>query len=98
MEQKKDDEESTDPVYKLRKLAQQHYKTQDKNNKKIVKGGVFPLIPIGIAVGSAVASKLAGDLYDWLKNKISGSGMKHKMNHKSIKDKKIFLKDFVNQL
>ena len=92
-------DESTDPVQRLRDIVKQQYKVQEKhNNKKKVNGGVFPLIPIGIAVGTAVASKLAGDLYDWLKNKISGSGIKHKMNHKTLKDKKIFLKEFINNI
>ena len=92
--------ERSDPVYRLRQLVQEKYKNEEKKEKKIIKsqqGGIFPLVPIGIAIASAVGSRLATDLYDFIKRKITGSGYKIKQ-HKTVKDKKLFIKDVVNNL
>ena len=96
----KQEEESTDPVQRLRDLVKEQYKNESKqeNKKKVQKGGIFPLVPIGIAVGSAIASKLAGDLYDWIKSKVTSSGSGYKMNHKTKKQKIEFIKDFINTI
>ena len=90
------EEEIIDPVARLRTLVQKEYKTE-KNGKKIQKGGVFPLVPIAMAIGSAVAGKLAGDLYDFVKKKITGGGQKVP-NHKTKKEKVEFLKEIVNSI
>ena len=94
----------TDPVARLREIVEAQYKDEEKEQKKKLKkksqrGGFLPaLIPIGVAIASTLGSKAVSDLYDWIKNKISGSGIKHKMNHKTLKDKKIFLKEFINNI
>ena len=44
---------------------------------------------IGTAADAALASKIVGDLYELVKKKISGKGLK--INHKSKNDKKQFL-------
>ena len=92
------EEESTDPVQRLRDIVKQQYKSEEKqkNKKKVQKGGFLPLVPIGIAIASAIGSKLAGDLYDYVKKKVTGNG--YNMNHKTLKDKKLFLKDFINNI
>ncbi len=84
----------------MRNIVKEKYKNEEKKDNKIVKrkeGGVFPLVPIGIAIASALGSKFAGDLYDWVRSRIVGSGQKIK-THKTIKDKKDFLKEIVNNL
>ena len=91
------EEEIIDPVARLRTLVQKEYKTEKNGKKKLQKGGVFPLVPIAMAIGSAIAGKLAGDLYDFVKKKVTGGG--HKMpNHKTKKEKVEFLKDFINNI
>lgn len=87
--------ENADPVARLRVLVQEQYK-KDTKKDKIQKGGVLPLVPIGIAVASALAGKLSGDLYDWIKSKITGSGMKVPY-HKTKKQKIQFIKEVVNK-
>ena len=92
-----DEEEIIDPCQKLRDLVKSEYKTEKKGKKKLQKGGILPLVPIAMAIGSAVAGKLAGDLYDFVKKKITGGG--HKIpNHKTKKEKVEFLKDFINNI
>ena len=95
----KKEEESTDPCYRLRSLVKEQYKNEAKqeNKKKVQKGGfLIPLIPLATTALSALIAKAVPDIYDFIKSKISGSG--YKMNHKTLKDKKLFLKDFANQL
>ena len=64
---------------------------------KLQRGGVLPLIPIAMAIGSAVAGKLAGDLYDFVKKKVTGGSYKMPI-HKTKKEKVEFLKEFVNSI
>ena len=92
-----EEEEINDPVARLRSIVQSEYKSEKKGKKKTQKGGVFPLVPIGIAIASAVGSKLAGDLYDYVKKKITGGGQKVP-NHKTKKEKVEYLKEFVGKL
>ena len=84
----KKNKKSTDPAARLRKLVKAKYKGQLKNDNK-QSGGVLPLAPIAIAAIGAVAGKIAGDIYDFVKKKLSGSGIK--FNHKYNNDKKAFL-------
>ena len=93
------EEEINDPVAKLRELVKDEYKTESKHKKmKTQKGGILPaLIPVGIAIASAVGSKLAGDLYDFIKGKLTGGGYKVP-NHKTKKKKVQFVKEVVNSI
>ena len=91
------EEEINDPVAKLRELVKKEYKPEKKSDKKIQKGGVFPLIPIGIAIASAIGSKLAGDLYDFIKSKVTGNGYKIP-RHKTKKQKVQFVKEVINNI
>jgi len=91
------EEENNDPVARLRTLAKKEYKVEKQSKSKTVKGGVFPLIPIGVAIASALGSKLAGDLYDFIKSKVTGSGQKIPP-HKTKKQKIQFVKDIVNNI
>ena len=91
------EEEINDPVARLRDLAKKECKGDKHSKSKPQKGGVFPLIPIGIAIASAVGSKLAGDLYDFIKSKVTGGGYKVP-RHKSKKEKVQFVKDIVNNI
>ena len=92
-----EEEEINDPVARLRNLVQSEHKTEKKDKKKIQKGGFLPLVPIAMAIGSAVAGKLAGDLYDFVKKKVTGQGYKVPY-HKTKKLKVHFLKDIVNNI
>ena len=82
--------ESSDPCSRLRSLVQQQYKTEAKNNnRKVQRGGVLlALIPIGVAIASALGSKFAGDMYDWVKKKITG-GKINVPHHKTKKNKEL---------
>ena len=94
-----EESENSDPCYRLRYLVKEQYKNEAKqeNKKKVQKGGfLIPLIPLATTALSALIAKAVPDIYDFIKSKISGSG--YKMNHKTLKDKKLFLKDFANQL
>jgi len=89
--------ENTDPVYKLRQLVKEQYKSEIKH-KKTQKGG-FILAPLAIGAATAIGSKIASELYDFVKKKIisSGSGVKIP-NHKTKKEQLDFLKEFINRL
>ena len=81
----KEDEEGSenrDPVARRRELVKKQYKNERKQN---VKHGGFAhvLILIGVAIASALGSKVVGDLYDYVKKKITGGN--YKMNHKTKK-------------
>ena len=55
------------------------------------------LVPIGVAIASALGSKLAGDLYDFIKSKVTGSG--HKVPHLKTKKQRVeFVKEVVNKI
>lgn len=90
-------EKNIDPVFRLRQIANEHYK---KTDNKIIKrdrhqdGGFLPLIPIGIALASTLGSKVVGDLYDYFKKKIVGGNYKIP-DHKNLNEKKQFLIDVI---
>ena len=91
------EEEINDPVARLREMVKKEYKPEKKNGKKIKTGGILPLVPIGIAIASAIGSKLTGDLYDFIKSKVTGSG--HKVPHLKTKKQRVeFVKEVVNKL
>ena len=90
--------ENADPVARLRQIVSAQYKTEAKNNnRKVQRGGFLPLIPIATAVASAIAGKLASELFDFVKSKVTGSGVK--VPHYKTKRQRIeFLKEVVNNL
>ena len=55
--------DNTDPVYKLRQLVKEQYKSEIKH-KKTQKGGFLPLVPIATAAAGALAAKITSELYD----------------------------------
>jgi len=65
--------ENSDPVAKLRQLVQVKYKKELKHDKK-QRGGFLPLAAIATAAAGALASKLVGDLYEYVKKRITGKG------------------------
>ena len=69
--------ENTDPVYKLRQLVKEQYKSEIKH-KKTQKGGIVPIIaPLAVGAITAIGSKIASELYDFVKKKLSsGAGVK----------------------
>ena len=90
--------ENSDPVARLRLLAQQEYKADVKKDKrKVQKGGFLPLVPIATGAVGALAAKITSELYDFVKTKLtSGSGIKIP-NHKTKKEKLEFIKEIVNK-
>ena len=82
------DEEPKDPCLKLRQLIKHQYSHEKRKAKKqlIKHGGLIPLAPVAIAIGTTIASKLAGDLYEYIKSKLSKKDQKGGliMNHKSL--------------
>ena len=95
------EEENKDPTARLKALVKAQYKNEHKHNKIVKKqqsGGLAPLlIPVGIALASALGSKIVGDLYDFVKGKIVGSG--HEIpKHKTKKDQLAFIKEIVNYI
>ena len=80
--------ENSDPIARLRILAQQEYKAEVKH-KKTQKGGFLPLVPIATAAAGALAAKITSELFDFVKKKISGSGVKIP-NHKTKKEQLVF--------
>ena len=91
--------EGSDPVSKLRKIVEEQYKINEKKEKKNkIKqtGGLIPLAAIGLPIIGALAGEIVKDLYGVIKRKLTGSGVK--MNHKTIKDKKIFVQDIINNI
>ena len=90
--------ENSDPVARLRLLAQQVYKADVKKDKRKVQKGGFILAPLAIGAATAIGSKLAGELYDFVKKKLtSGSGIKIP-NHKTKKEKLEYIKEFIIRL
>ena len=87
-----DDDDSNDPVYRLRKLAMKQNKPLEKNQK-----GGFAFAPIVIPILASAASALVGKLYDTIKNKIEGKGYKIQ-NHKTTRQKKKFLINLTKQI
>ena len=75
-------------------MVQEHYKKEERKERKhkIQKGGVAPLLAIGLPVLGALASEIVKDIYGVVKKKMFGGELKHK----SVKSQKLFLKYFVN--
>ena len=86
--------ENNDPVARLRLLDVQECKAE---KKKVQKGGFLPLIPIATAASGALAAKITSELYDFVKKKISGSGIKIP-NHKTKKEQLEFIKECIIRL
>ena len=79
-------------------MAQQEYKADVKKDKRKVQKGGFILAPLAIGAATAIGSRLACELYDFVKKKLSsGSGLKVP-NHKSKKEQLEFLKEVINKL
>jgi len=92
--------ERSDPVYRLRQLVQEKYKNEEKTERKMIKsqqGGVAFLPAMAVAAASALAAKLTDSLYDWIKGKIQGHGIKVK-HHKTKQQRIKYLKDFINSI
>ena len=93
--------ETNDPVSRLRSLVQEKYaieaKQEKKHKLKHQTGGLIPLLPIGIAIASALGSKLVGDLYDFVKKILTGGNYKFP-NKKNNKEKLLLLQDFINNI
>ena len=78
--------ERSDPTARLKALV---IKSQ--------KGGIAFLGPMAVAAASALAAKLTDSLYDWIKGKIQGHGIKVK-HHKTKQQRIKYLKDFINSI
>ena len=89
-------EETSDPVYRLRQLANEHHKKEIKDTLKVQRGGFAILAPLAVGALTAIGSKLSSELYDFVKKRISGNG--YKVNHRTKKQKREFLKQFFNAL
>jgi len=80
-------------------MVQTKYKKELKHDRK-QRGGFLPAIPlaaIGTAAAASLASKIVGDLYEYVKKKFSGKGYKVP-NHKTKKEKKQFLLEIVQNI
>jgi len=84
--------EVKDPTLRLKLIAR-------KQNHEQQKGGLIPaaLIPVGIGILGSLGGKIIGDLYDLVKKKVTGTGYEHKMKHKTIYEKRIFLNHILNK-
>ena len=89
--------ENSDPTAKLKQLINDTYKKDKKKDKKVIKGGMIPLAIVGTAIASALIGKITGELYDIVKKRLTGSGIK-KIDYKTVEDKKQFLQDFISQI
>ena len=92
-------EEVSDPTARLKALVKEQYKIDERKDRKrkLIKGGLLPLAPIGIAIASSVATKLVSDLYDLIKHRLTGSGYKvphHKTNQLRVK----YVNEIVNSI
>ena len=87
---------NTDPVYNLRQLVKEQYKSEIKH-KKTQKGGFLPLVPIATAAAGALAAKITSELFDFVKKKLNSSGSGVNIPNHKTKDQKIqFMKEFIN--
>ena len=90
-----------DPTARLKELVKQKYTIQDieekKNKKRLQKGGVLPLVAIGTAAAGAVAGMIVGDIYEYIKKKISGHGYEIP-NHRTRKEKREFMINLLKTL
>ena len=79
-------DEASDPVHRLRELAiKQNKKFEPKNQR-----GGFAIPAFLIPILASAASTLVGKIYDTIKQKIEGKGLKLP-HHKTIKQKRQYL-------
>ena len=88
---------STDPTARLKMLAMNEnltaYEPVMKNSSSVKKqeGGLAFLLPVAIAALSALGAKAAGDVYNFAKKKIFGSGITPPKNKRlTTREKKDF--------
>ena len=60
--------ENTDPLARLRHLVKEQYKHETKHKK--TQKGRFILAPIAVGAVTAIDSKIASELYDFVKKEI----------------------------
>ena len=92
--------ERSDLTARLKALVEEKYKNEEKKERKMIKsqkGGIAFLGPMAVAATSALAAKLTDSLYDWIKGKIQGHGIKVKY-HKTKQQRIKYLKDFINSI
>ena len=81
-------------------MVQTKYKKELKHDRKQRRGflpAAIPLAAIGTAAAASLASKIVGDLYEYVKKRITGKGYKVP-NHKTKKEKKQFLLEIVQNI
>ena len=85
---------STDPTARLKALVKDQYKIDERKDRKrmLQRGGNPALLAVGLPVVGALATELVKDIYHLIKRKVFGG----QLNHKTIKNQKDFIKDFVN--
>ena len=84
----------SDPAARLREMVHDQYNKKKKRNQR---GGILPIVAaIGTAAATALASKIVADLYEVLKKKLSGSGLRQ-INHRTKNEKKQFLIEFLQK-
>ena len=84
--------ESNDTAYRLKLLASEvenESKIQKRRRKRAQSGGLGPLAAFAIPILGSLAGKVISDVYDLVKKRISGAGVK--MNHRAHIDKKEFI-------
>ena len=83
-----------DPAARLREMVHDQY---NKKKRKSQRGGILPIVAaIGTAAATALASKIVADLYELVKKKMSGSGLRQ-INHRTKNEKKQFLIEFLEK-
>ena len=109
-EEGEENESISDPAARLRQLVQSQYKNELRRSKKMKrrhhKGGSLTstLIekgtPIAVSALSSVASKLVGDLYDYIKSKFSKKkeGKGFVFDHKTIPQKQKLILEILQNL
>ena len=88
---------SSDPTARLKELVKSKYRNEEKKQNK-QSGGILPIVAaVETAAATAIATKLAGDLYEFIKKKISGQRYKIPY-HNTKKEKKQFLLEVVKNI
>ena len=75
----KEDDESSDPAFKLRQLVKSKYKKELKRDHKLIKherdqSGGFAFAPVLIPIVASVLATLSGKVYDTIRDRIKGKG------------------------
>ena len=91
-----------DPAARLREMVHDQYNKKKKKGRshgdrsELQRGGILPIVAaIGTVAATALAKKLVEDLYDYVKKKMSGSGLK--IDHRTKNEKKQFLIEFLEK-